>query len=139
MAQTLSLLREQPHLMQKVKKLFSLPRKKVKYFINFTRDFSLWNYINNRLQNFSVEEAGGSSLPCKVDIQNVDDIKLAIEKGVEKFGGIDIVINNVSNLNLTPMLETDITKVDVMFETITRAAFVMLVILFLHSLSPLPH
>ena len=47
---------------------------------------------------------------------------------MEKFGGIDIVINNASNLNLTPMLETDIAKVDVMFKMITKAAFVMFVV-----------
>ena len=67
-------------------------------------------------------------MPCKVDVQNIDDIKQAIEKCVETFGGIDIVINNASNLNLMPMLETDISNVNAIFKTVTRPVFAMFVL-----------
>lgn len=87
--------------------------------------------ISLRKSNFvlvSVEEAGGQSLPCKVDAQNVNDIKSAIQKGVEKFGGIDIVINVASTFFPTPMLQTDVDKLDLMYNTIVRSTFATFVL-----------
>lgn len=70
-----------------------------------------------------VEKYGGHCLPVRLDVTNDADVKTAIEKVVEKFGGIDILVNNCSNLNMTQMLETNMTNYDKMYRTITRAAF----------------
>jgi len=53
---------------------------------------------------------GGKVLPLKCDIRNDESVKECIEKAVEVFGGIDIVINNASSLNLTPTDKLDIKK-----------------------------
>jgi NAD(P)-dependent dehydrogenase (short-subunit alcohol dehydrogenase family) len=39
-------------------------------------------------------------LPCSVDIRYEDQVAKALEDGVKKFGGIDIVINNASAISL---------------------------------------
>ena len=85
---------------------------------------------NNNIESFYdfpcvVEEAGGKCLPCQVDVRNEEQIRSALEKTAETFGGIDIVINNCSNLNLTDLRNTDVQKYDDMFGIITRAAFLM--------------
>ena len=40
-----------------------------------------------------VEAAGGRCLPCIVDIRDEDQVQAAVDKAVETFGGIDILIN----------------------------------------------
>lgn len=47
-----------------------------------------------------IEKAGGKALPLVVDIRHAEQIEEAMEKTVERFGGIDIVINNVGMLLL---------------------------------------
>ncbi|KAF3827083.1 hypothetical protein GH733_002569 [Mirounga leonina] len=56
-----------------------------------------------------VEAAGGKALPCAVD-----QISNAVEKAVERFGGIDILVNNASVISLTNTLETPTKRVDLM-------------------------
>lgn len=53
-----------------------------------------------------IEKAGGQALPLLVDIRNADQVQDAMEKAVSKFGGVDIVVNNVSR-DLSPFLVTD--------------------------------
>lgn len=60
------------------------------------------------------DHKGGKCIPCKVDVRSEDDIKNAIEKGVNAFGGIDILINNASAIQLTGTLDTDIKRYDLM-------------------------
>src|SRR6478609_3243736 len=48
-----------------------------------------------------IEAAGGKALAVQVDIRNEEQIKAAAEAAVEAFGGIDIVINNASAIQLT--------------------------------------
>src|SRR3954470_17808563 len=43
-----------------------------------------------------IEEAGGKALPVQCDIRFEDQVKTVVEKAVEIFGGIDILINNAS-------------------------------------------
>lgn len=66
-------------------------------------------------------------MPCKVDAQNTEDIQSAIVKGIEKFGGIDIVVNVAGTFFATSMLATDIDKLDLMYKTIVKATFVAFV------------
>src|SRR6195952_1727000 len=49
-----------------------------------------------------VEAAGGKALAVQVDIRNEEQIQAMVTKAVEKFGGIDVVINNASAIQLTP-------------------------------------
>jgi citronellol/citronellal dehydrogenase len=49
-----------------------------------------------------METAGGKALAVQCDIRFEDQIQNVVDKTVEKFGGIDILINNASAINLTP-------------------------------------
>lgn len=59
---------------------------------------------------FPVEDAGGKCLPCAVDIQDEEAVYNAVGEAVKKFGGIDILVNNASVINLTGTLETTMKK-----------------------------
>ena len=70
-----------------------------------------------------VEAAGGKALACKVDIRDEETLQSAIDQTVEKFGGIDIVINNASAIQLTGTLQTDMKRYDLMHSINTRGTF----------------
>ena len=67
--------------------------------------------------------AGGKALPLAVDIRFEDQIQAAVEKAVETFGGIDILVNNASAISLTSTLETDMKRYDLMHQINTRGTF----------------
>jgi citronellol/citronellal dehydrogenase len=50
----------------------------------------------------SIEDAGGQALPIVGDIRDDAAVEAAIEQTVARFGGIDIVVNNASAIDLTP-------------------------------------
>lgn len=70
-----------------------------------------------------IEKAGGKCLPLKVDIQNEDQVKSAINQTVDKFGRLDIVVNNASAINLTPTTDTSMKRYDLMNGINTRGTF----------------
>ncbi|KAK7582190.1 hypothetical protein V9T40_013635 [Parthenolecanium corni] len=70
-----------------------------------------------------IEAAGGSCLPCIVDVRDESQVASAVQKAVEKFGGIDIVINNCSAISLTGTLSTDMKKYDLMNQVNARGTF----------------
>ena len=53
-----------------------------------------------------VESAGGRALPIPVDVRYEQQVAAAVEKTVDTFGGIDILINNASAISLTGTGET---------------------------------
>ena len=53
-----------------------------------------------------MEEAGGQALPVVMDIRYEDQVIAAVEKAVERFGGIDVLVNNASAISLTPTVQT---------------------------------
>jgi NAD(P)-dependent dehydrogenase (short-subunit alcohol dehydrogenase family) len=57
-----------------------------------------------------VEEAGGQCLPCVVDIRDETAVKKAVSEAVEKFGGIDVLVNNASAISLTGTLATPMKR-----------------------------
>uniref|UniRef100_A0A3B3HBR4 Hydroxysteroid dehydrogenase-like protein 2 n=1 Tax=Oryzias latipes TaxID=8090 RepID=A0A3B3HBR4_ORYLA len=57
-----------------------------------------------------VEAAGGKALPCIVDIRDEQQIGTAVQKAIDTFGGIDILVNNASAISLTGTLETPMKK-----------------------------
>uniref|UniRef100_A0A3Q2YYD1 Hydroxysteroid dehydrogenase-like protein 2 n=1 Tax=Hippocampus comes TaxID=109280 RepID=A0A3Q2YYD1_HIPCM len=70
-----------------------------------------------------VEDAGGKALPCVVDIRDEKQVEDAVQKAVAKFGGIDILVNNASAINLTGTLETSMKKVDLMLGINLRGTY----------------
>lgn len=76
--------------------------------------------------------AGGVALPIQCDIRDEEQIASAIEKTSSEFGGIDILVNNASAINLTPTLATPAKRFDLMFDVNVRGTF-------LTSQAALPH
>jgi citronellol/citronellal dehydrogenase len=70
-----------------------------------------------------IEQAGGKALPLVVDIRNEEQIHAAVAKAVETFGGIDILINNASAIQLTGTLETPMKRFDLMHQVNSRGTF----------------
>jgi len=70
-----------------------------------------------------IEAVGGTCLPLKVDARDENQIQSAFEAAVAKFGGIDIVVNNASAINLTGTLETPMSRFDLMMSVNVRATF----------------
>ena len=72
-----------------------------------------------------IEVAGGKALPVLCDIREEAQVAQAVEKTVEKFGGIDICINNASAIQLTGTLQTDMKRYDLMHQINTRGTFLV--------------
>jgi NAD(P)-dependent dehydrogenase (short-subunit alcohol dehydrogenase family) len=72
-----------------------------------------------------VEAAGGKALAVQVDIRHEEQIQAAIEQAVEKFGGIDVVINNASAIQLTPTEQTEAKRFDLMQSINVRGTFLV--------------
>ena len=79
-----------------------------------------------------IEAAGGTALPIQCDIRDEEAIAAAIAKTAETFGGIDIVINNASAINLTKTEATPAKRFDLMFDVNVRGTF-------LTSQAAIPH
>lgn len=72
-----------------------------------------------------IEKAGGKALPVVCDIREEAQVAEAVAKTVERFGGIDICINNASAIQLTGTLETDMKRFDLMHQINTRGTFLV--------------
>ena len=72
-----------------------------------------------------MEAAGGQALPCVVDVRDEDAVQASIEAAVKHFGGIDIVINNASAINLTGTEATSMKKFDLMHQINTRGTYLV--------------
>lgn len=72
-----------------------------------------------------MEAAGGKALAVQCDIRFEDQIQQVIDKTVEKFGGIDILVNNASAINLTPTEQTEPKRFDLMYDINVRGTFMM--------------
>ena len=70
-----------------------------------------------------IEAAGGKALPIQCDLRDEEQIVAAVEKTAQEFGGIDILINNASAINLTPTLATPAKRFDLMFDVNVRGTF----------------
>lgn len=72
-----------------------------------------------------MEEAGGNALPVQCDIRDENQIKSAVEKAIEKFGGIDILVNNASAINLNPVEKIAVKRYDLMHDINVRGTLLM--------------
>jgi citronellol/citronellal dehydrogenase len=70
-----------------------------------------------------VAAAGGRALPLQVDVRDEEAVRRAIEETVATFGGLDVLVNNASAINLTGTLETPMKRFDLMWSVNARATF----------------
>jgi citronellol/citronellal dehydrogenase len=71
-----------------------------------------------------IEAAGGQALPLAVDIRFEDRVAAAVEKAAAHFGGIDILVNNASAIQLTPTADTPVKRFDLMHQVNSRGTFI---------------
>ncbi len=67
--------------------------------------------------------AGGQALPVPTDIRDENAVAAAVAAGVERFGGIDVLVNNASAISLTPTAATPMKRFDLMFGVNVRGTF----------------
>lgn len=72
-----------------------------------------------------IEKLGVKALPLACDIRDEEQISAAVEQTVGTFGGIDILINNASAISLTPTLQTEPKRFDLMQDIQVRGTFFM--------------
>ena len=70
-----------------------------------------------------IEKAGGQGLACVVDVRSEDLVEAAISQAVDRFGGIDILVNNASAISLTGTLHTTTKRYDLMHQVNVRGTF----------------
>lgn len=70
-------------------------------------------------------KAGGQAISIQCDVRNEDQVKAAVEKTVEAFGGIDIVVNNAGAIQLSGIEATDMKRFDLMQSINTRAVYMV--------------
>ena len=73
----------------------------------------------------AVEEAGGKALALKVDIREEAQVLAAVAQTAERFGGIDIVVNNASAIWLAGVEGTPVKRYDLMAQVNTRGTFIV--------------
>jgi citronellol/citronellal dehydrogenase len=72
-----------------------------------------------------IEAAGGKALPIVGDVRDEDSVKGAVAQTVEKFGGIDIVVNNASAIDLSDPESVSMKKYDLMQSINARGSFLL--------------
>lgn len=72
-----------------------------------------------------IEAVGGQALGVVCDIRDEDNVKRAVDQAVERFGGIDICINNASAISLTPTLATPMKRYDLMNGVNARGTYLV--------------
>jgi citronellol/citronellal dehydrogenase len=72
-----------------------------------------------------IEKAGGQALPIVGDIRDDRSVADAVAATVEKFGGIDVCINNASAINLSGTEAMDMKRYDLMQSINTRGTYVV--------------
>lgn len=72
-----------------------------------------------------IRTAGGNALPVVGDVREETDVQAAVTAAVETYGGIDIVINNASAINLEPAEQIDMKRYDLMHDINVRGTFLL--------------
>jgi citronellol/citronellal dehydrogenase len=70
-----------------------------------------------------IEAAGGEALAVPTDIRDDAAVADAVRAAIERFGGIDILVNNASAISLTPTAATSLKRFDLMFDVDVRGTF----------------
>ncbi len=72
-----------------------------------------------------IEHAGGKALPLVVDVRDEALVRDALDRTAQHFGGIDIVVNNASAIQLTDTIATDMKRFDLMHQINARGTFMV--------------
>ena len=72
-----------------------------------------------------MQAAGGQGLACITDIRIEEQVQAAVDKAVETFGGIDILINNASAIDLSGTMDVSMKRYDLMHNINTRGTFLV--------------
>ncbi len=72
-----------------------------------------------------IEKAGGKALAIVCNVREEASVKSALDQAAAKFGGIDIVVNNASAIQLTPIAQTDMNRFDLMHQVNARGTFMV--------------
>jgi citronellol/citronellal dehydrogenase len=72
-----------------------------------------------------IEAAGGKALPLIVDVRHADSVEGAVAATVDRFGGIDVCVNNASAISLTGTMDTDTKHFDLMHQINVRGTFLV--------------
>jgi citronellol/citronellal dehydrogenase len=70
-----------------------------------------------------IEALGAKALPLAVDVRFEEAVEAAVARAVATFGGIDFLVNNASAIQLSPTLDTEMKRFDLMFGVNVRATF----------------
>jgi len=70
-----------------------------------------------------IERAGGKALPLACDIRFEEQVADAVVKTLAQFGGIDVCVNNASAISLTPVVDTEMKRFDLMNQVNARGTF----------------
>jgi citronellol/citronellal dehydrogenase len=73
----------------------------------------------------AIEEAGGQALPILGDVRDEASVADAVARTVERFGGIDVCVNNASAINLATVEQLDVKRYDLMQSINARGTFVL--------------
>jgi citronellol/citronellal dehydrogenase len=73
----------------------------------------------------AIAKAGGRALPMAVDVRDEVAVQAALDEAAMKFGGIDIVVNNASAIQLTPVAATEMRRYDLMQQINARGTFLV--------------
>src|SRR5699024_12094871 len=72
-----------------------------------------------------IEAAGGKALPISGDVRDDSSVAEAVAQTAETFGGIDIVVNNASAIDLSPTADLAMKKFDLMHSINSRGSFLL--------------
>ncbi|HEV2815081.1 MAG TPA: NAD(P)-dependent oxidoreductase [Solirubrobacteraceae bacterium] len=72
-----------------------------------------------------IEEAGGRALPVVGDIRDEEQVEAAVRQAVERFGGIDVCVNNASAINLSGPADLEMKRYDLMQDINVRGTYVV--------------
>ncbi len=72
-----------------------------------------------------MQAGGGQGLACVADIRFEEQVQAAVDKAVETFGGIDVLINNASAIDLSSTLDVSMKRYDLMHNINTRGTFLV--------------
>ena len=72
-----------------------------------------------------IEQAGGTALAVVGDVRDEESVQRAVDLAVERFGGIDICVNNASALNLSPTEQLPVKRFDLMQQIQLRGTFLL--------------
>lgn len=72
-----------------------------------------------------IEAAGGEALPIVGDVRDAEQVEAAVAQTVQRFGGVDVVVNNASAINLAGIGSLDVKRYDLMLDINARGTFVV--------------